>query len=76
MSIACSQKGLVSRVESTKDRRVRIVTLSARGKALIESAFRKLLYPNLEIPALATVISAQESNPAKEQNNECSHSAH
>ncbi len=34
-------KGLVSRVESTEDRRVRIVALSARGKALIASAFRK-----------------------------------
>ena len=33
-------KGLVSRVESTEDRRVRIVTLSARGKDLIASAFR------------------------------------
>ncbi len=34
-------KGLVSRVESTQDRRVRIVALSARGKHLIASAFRK-----------------------------------
>jgi len=34
-------KGLVSRVESTQDRRVRIVALSARGKDLIVSAFRK-----------------------------------
>src|SRR6478609_5949672 len=34
-------KGLVSRVESTDDRRVRIVALTARGKALIDSAFRK-----------------------------------
>jgi MarR family 2-MHQ and catechol resistance regulon transcriptional repressor len=34
-------KGLVSRVESTEDRRVRIVALSARGKGLIASAFRK-----------------------------------
>jgi MarR family transcriptional regulator, 2-MHQ and catechol-resistance regulon repressor len=34
-------KGLVSRVESTQDRRVRIVALSARGKDLITSAFRK-----------------------------------
>ena len=34
-------KGLVSRVESTQDRRVRIVALSARGKNLIASAFRK-----------------------------------
>src|ERR1700720_801446 len=34
-------KGLVSRVESTQDRRVRIVALSARGKDLIVPAFRK-----------------------------------
>ena len=34
-------KGLVSRVESTQDRRVRIVALSARGKDLIASAFRR-----------------------------------
>jgi MarR family 2-MHQ and catechol resistance regulon transcriptional repressor len=34
-------KGLVSRVESAQDRRVRIVALSARGKDLIASAFRK-----------------------------------
>jgi len=34
-------KGLVSRVESAEDRRVRIVALTARGRALIDSAFRK-----------------------------------
>jgi MarR family 2-MHQ and catechol resistance regulon transcriptional repressor len=34
-------KGLVSRVESTQDRRVRIVALSETGKDLIASAFRK-----------------------------------
>ncbi len=34
-------KGLVSRVESAKDRRVRIVALTPRGKGLIVSAFRK-----------------------------------
>src|ERR1700685_3508578 len=34
-------KGLVSRVESTQDRRVRIVALTPRGKELIASAFRK-----------------------------------
>src|SRR6202167_5898898 len=34
-------KGLVSRVESAEDRRVRIVPLTPRGKALIVSAFRK-----------------------------------
>jgi MarR family 2-MHQ and catechol resistance regulon transcriptional repressor len=35
------EKGLVSRVESSEDRRVRIVTLTPRGKNLIVSAFRK-----------------------------------
>src|SRR5579864_2486438 len=34
-------KDLVSRVESSEDRRVRIVALTPRGKALIDSAFRK-----------------------------------
>jgi MarR family transcriptional regulator, 2-MHQ and catechol-resistance regulon repressor len=34
-------KGLVTRVESTDDRRVRIVALTPRGKDLIVSAFRK-----------------------------------
>src|SRR6202162_1748436 len=34
-------KGLVSRVESSEDRRARIVPLTARGRALIDSAFRK-----------------------------------
>ena len=33
--------GLVSRVESAEDRRVRIVALTPRGKGLIVSAFRK-----------------------------------
>src|SRR3982074_2906249 len=35
------EKGLVSRDESAEDRRVRIVALTPRGKALIDSAFRK-----------------------------------
>ncbi len=35
------EKGLVSRVESAEDRRVRIVTLTARGRELIVTAFRK-----------------------------------
>ena len=35
------EKGLVSRVESAEDGRVRIVALTPRGKALIDSAFRK-----------------------------------
>jgi MarR family 2-MHQ and catechol resistance regulon transcriptional repressor len=34
-------KGLVSRVESAEDRRVRIVALTPHGKDLILSAFRK-----------------------------------
>src|ERR1700755_836559 len=34
-------KGLVSRVESAEDRRVRIVALTPRGKNLVASAFRK-----------------------------------
>lgn len=34
-------KGLVSRVESAQDRRVRIVALTPRGRDLIVSAFRK-----------------------------------
>jgi MarR family 2-MHQ and catechol resistance regulon transcriptional repressor len=35
------EKGLVSRVESTEDRRVRIVALTQSGKDLIVPAFRK-----------------------------------
>jgi MarR family transcriptional regulator, 2-MHQ and catechol-resistance regulon repressor len=35
------EKRLVSRVESTEDRRVRIVALTPRGKDLIVPAFRK-----------------------------------
>jgi MarR family 2-MHQ and catechol resistance regulon transcriptional repressor len=35
------RKGLVSRVESAEDRRVRIVALTPRGKDLIVSAFRR-----------------------------------
>jgi MarR family 2-MHQ and catechol resistance regulon transcriptional repressor len=34
-------RGLVSRVESAEDRRVRIVALTPRGRDLIVSAFRK-----------------------------------
>jgi len=34
-------KGLVTRAESTEDRRVRIVALTPRGKELIIAAFRK-----------------------------------
>lgn len=35
------EKGLVTRVESTEDRRVRIVALTQRGRDLIVSAFRE-----------------------------------
>ena len=35
------EKGLVNRAESSEDRRVRIVTLTRRGKDLIVPAFRK-----------------------------------
>src|ERR1043165_9071474 len=35
------EKGLVSRVESSEDRRVRIVALTPRGKDVIVPAFRK-----------------------------------
>lgn len=34
-------KGLVSRVESSEDRRIRIVALTSRGRDLIVKAFRK-----------------------------------
>src|SRR5579871_3931669 len=34
-------KGLVSRIESTEDRRIRMVALTTRGKDLIVRAFRK-----------------------------------
>ena len=34
-------RGLVSRVESPEDRRVRIVSLTSRGKELIAPVFRK-----------------------------------
>src|SRR5690348_2179929 len=35
------ERGLVSRVESTEDRRVRVVSLTAKGKELIAPIFRK-----------------------------------
>jgi MarR family 2-MHQ and catechol resistance regulon transcriptional repressor len=44
MSIAVErlvEKGLVTRAESTEDRRVRIVAMTPLGKALIVPAFRK-----------------------------------
>jgi MarR family 2-MHQ and catechol resistance regulon transcriptional repressor len=35
------ERGLVSRVESPEDRRIRVVSLTAKGKALIAPIFRK-----------------------------------
>jgi MarR family 2-MHQ and catechol resistance regulon transcriptional repressor len=35
------ERGLVSRVESSEDRRVRVVSLTAKGKELIAPIFRK-----------------------------------
>src|SRR6201988_1368772 len=35
------ERGLVSRVESPEDRRVRVVSLTPKGKRLIEPVFRK-----------------------------------
>ena len=50
-------KGLVSRVESREDRRVRIVALSARGKDLIASAFRK---HSLQMKRVFSELSPEE----------------
>src|SRR6202171_2621212 len=50
-------KGLVSRVESAEDRRVRIVALTPRGKALIAGAFRK---HSLEMKRVFSELSPEE----------------
>ena len=50
-------KGLVSRVESTEDRRVRIVALTPRGKDLIASAFRK---HSLQMKRVLSELSPEE----------------
>ena len=50
-------KGLVSRVESTEDRRVRIVALTPRGKDLIVSAFRK---HSAQMKRVFSELSAEE----------------
>jgi len=50
-------KGFVSRVESTEDRRVRIVTLTPRGKDLIASAFRK---QSLQMKRVFSELSPEE----------------
>src|ERR1700757_4354363 len=51
------EKGLVSRVESVEDRRVRIVTLSPSGKDLIASAFRK---HSLQMKRVFSELSPEE----------------
>ena len=67
-------KGLVSRVESAEDRRVRIVALTPRGKDLIVSAFRKhsgqmkRVFSELspeELRGLEVKLEAQESRQAR-----------
>src|ERR1700756_4087798 len=50
-------KGFVSRVESTEDRRVRIVALTQRGKDLIASAFRK---HSLQMKRVFSELSPEE----------------
>jgi MarR family 2-MHQ and catechol resistance regulon transcriptional repressor len=51
------EKGLVSRVESADDRRVRIVALTSRGKALIAGAFRK---HSLQMKIVFSELSPEE----------------
>src|SRR5579862_7953950 len=50
-------KGLVSRVESAQDRRVRIVALTPRGKDLIAGAFRK---HSLQMKRVFSELSPEE----------------
>src|SRR6266571_5612335 len=50
-------KGLVSRVESAEDRRVRIVALTPRGKDLIGGAFRK---HSLQMKRVFSELSPEE----------------
>jgi MarR family transcriptional regulator, 2-MHQ and catechol-resistance regulon repressor len=50
-------KGFVSRVESTEDRRVRIVALTPGGKDLIASAFRK---HSLQMKRVFSELSPEE----------------
>ena len=50
-------KGLVSRAESSQDRRVRIVALTPRGNDLIVSAFRK---HSRQIKKLFSAVSPEE----------------
>jgi MarR family 2-MHQ and catechol resistance regulon transcriptional repressor len=51
------EKGLVSRVESAEDRRVRIVALTPCGKDLIAGAFRK---HSLQIKRVFSELSPEE----------------
>jgi MarR family 2-MHQ and catechol resistance regulon transcriptional repressor len=50
-------KGLVTRVESTEDRRVRIIALTQRGKDLIVPAFRK---HSAQMKRVLSELSAEE----------------
>ena len=50
-------KGLVSRVESAEDRRVRIVALTPHGKDLIAGAFRK---QSLQMKRVFSELSPEE----------------
>src|SRR6202051_2388311 len=56
-------KGLVSRVESGEDRRVRIVALTPRGKDFIVSAFRK---HSGQMKRVFSELSAQELSALEE----------
>ena len=50
-------KGLVTRVESAEDRRVRVVALTPRGKDLIAGAFRK---HSLQMKRVFSELSPEE----------------
>ena len=50
-------KGLVTRVESTEDRRVRIIALTPRGKDLIVPAFKK---HSAQMKRVLSELSAEE----------------
>ena len=56
-------KGLVSRVESAEDRRVRIVALTPRGKDLIAGAFRK---HSLQMNSVFSELSPEELRALEE----------
>jgi MarR family 2-MHQ and catechol resistance regulon transcriptional repressor len=50
-------KGLVTRVDSTEDRRVRIIALTSRGKDLIVPAFKK---HSGQMKSMLSELSAEE----------------